>query len=457
MKEVQLAHSWNRVSKSWSGETAIGGIRITDTRLGFSPGFVPLVGGAALVAGINSSGKSRLLRELYRETTGVEDACASVEWVGPRPADSHFIDLFDLIERQVKLFRQETYVDLLDQAGFYAFKASEVRDAAFVLGREYKSIFVAEVDNTEVDTYRADPHAFRPEIVPVFRVESYARTVDSDQLSRGEISILTILWLMKQASASDVYFWDEPDAFLSPNSSAKIIAMLANWSNERKTPTIISSHSYLGVSRTPVEVQVMVRLGVDGNSRIESASEAKLWTTLRVSAPIKYVFVVEDRIARALLRRLLVDIAFPDYDAVEVWMAKDSAGVISASDLAQKVNGATSRFVGVLDGDAREQLKSSKTMLIALPGSVSPEEGAIDILADVNIEHGYPPDRVRDILEATIGTDPHDRLAILAQGLGQAEDELVINCWRIRLSTEGGQVELKQFADDCHRALGLAA
>src|SRR4051812_19521916 len=114
MKSVQAAHSWLRVSENWDGETSFLAIE-TLGGMGFEASRVALSGGLAIVVGVNSAGKSRLLR-MIRDAHGVPSAELSVEWNGPPPDGADYIDIPALVERQRAVTQTTTDIeDLVDQ------------------------------------------------------------------------------------------------------------------------------------------------------------------------------------------------------------------------------------------------------------------------------------------------------------------------------------------------------
>lgn len=452
MKRSQVLHSWRRVSEQWDGRSTIGGLRISAANSGFAEGVVDLTGGVMLLVGVNSSGKSRLLKNLHKSLSGTGSAFVSIAWNGVIPKQGSYVDIFSLVERQVSFFRDNGSVDdLVEQAGLTAFRAQEQKEASSLIGRSYDSIDLAELDNVDqgVPQVDAQTYDYRSDVVPYFRVRTHGQQFDSRDLSRGELSVLTTLWVLKQLIKGEVLIWDEPDAFLSPASAGRLLSTIANSANSSKTPMVISSHSYLGVSTVPVGIQVMLRLGSDGVSTIEGPTRYSLWQTLRITPPKDIAFVVEDVMAKKLLDRLLIEIDYPYYDFAEIWTAGDVSKVLDAGKFPDCFDG-TLRLVGVVDGDSRGSVPS-KGNVISLPGADSPETIAIAIMdKDPDCVGASGADRVRDLLDSTVGQDPHDRLQAVAEGLGRDASGLLLECWIYWVRSKGeGASALNEFKLAC--------
>lgn len=441
MKDSQAQHSWRRLSEDWDGDFAFSGIETTSAA-GFNASSVTLTGGLLVLAGVNSSGKSRMLRALERHVVTGSSDFASVHWSGGSPTGATYIDMFELVERQVQSVRNRSDFDSrLEEFGSTAFNAADLRELTFLVGRQYDSVQISEFDATygEADMYNDEPGqplTFRPEIAPIFRAERQGAFTDSRSLSRGELSAMTLLWVLQQAQRGEVLIWDEPDAFLSPVSAGRALDLIADRANKIKTPMAIASHGYLGLASTPQSLQAMLRLRTDGTSTLESPNEYALWQTLKVTPPRAVAFVVEDSTAKVLLSRLLTEAKYPFFDLAEIWTAGDSARVVAAAKFPNCTD-AGIQIVGVVDGDAHNQVRRLENAF-ALPGNESPETIVLRVL-EVPAYRRKRRSDIEKLLDGTMGKDPHNRVDLIARGLGLTSEQLVVEAhlWWIAKTDDG--------------------
>lgn len=429
---------------SWGGTNGILRFSTHATPAGFAESSVGVESSFVLVVGPNSAGKSRLLREAARLYLFGAAGFVDIEWVGSKPESARYVDVADLVERQRQsLLGVADLPDLLEQAGFAEFRPAEVREASFLIGRQYQSIRVAEVENPRLEEI-TDSLAFRPEIVPYFQVQIGTELVDGADLSRGELAALTLIWVLKQPVEGTLLVIDEPDAFLSPTASGRALDYIATATHESRTPVMVSSHSYIGLAQTPPSTRVMVRLDQDGVSHLESGDATALWTVLRVEAPRHIAFVVEDQAAKVLLTRLLSESQFPHYDVTDVWIGGDASNVIALSKV-RHGPGFGIRLVGVVDGDMRNDLRANANGF-ALPGTTDPESVSLEILRD---EVAFMPEhrnKIDEVLAASVGVDSHDRLGQVAAAIGMTADQLLIESWMFWIAnSEAGIAAFAEF------------
>jgi ABC-type cobalamin/Fe3+-siderophores transport system ATPase subunit len=456
MKEAQVVHAWARATQDWSGAATLKTLSV-HSAAGFRSGTVTLSGGLALIVGINSAGKSRLLRDLQRTMRG-EAGFTTIAWDGDPPDNCELIDLAHLVERQVRELRiGHDLDDRIDELSMAAFSQSAVANAAYMLGREFEEIRVAELEAT-VDlsyTYESteDRFEFRSDVVPYFQVVRGGIPADSRELSKGELSALTLIWALGSAQAGSVILWDEPDAFLSPYSAEHALDLIADSTNSLKTPMVVSTHAFLSVARAPRSAQVMLRLHGDGTTSVTNPDGYALWKTLRVSPPQGVAFVVEDNTARVVMDRLLLEMNYEYRDLTAIWVAGNADTVNRAAEF-PSLEGANVTVAGVLDGDMRGKRKMSKHALY-LPTSLSPKgkprtpeaHTVAELIRNPSLV-GWTRAEVDDALDQLAGRNDHDKIRAIAKGLSMSEGELVfaaVLSW-ITGTDEGG-VEFERFME----------
>ncbi len=448
MRAAQALHSWRRVTTDWSGNASFKGLS-SRTDSGFSASGVVLSGGLLLVAGANSVGKSRLLRSIWAERHRPEAAFTELTWMSAEPDEYSYVDLFELMTRQWQAVQSSDVGEQVEAAGLTALRPNQVKLLSYVIGRNYESIRVAELEATDPFEETAPGASFRPDVVPFFEVVAGGRTYKSEQLSRGELSALTLFWVLQSAEPGTMLLLDEPDLMMSPMSARRALDMIVDDANTRKVPVAIATHSYLGLAETPRSAQVLLRVNSSGESLLASADDYALWEVLRVAAPTRLVFVVEDRMAQLLMGIFLDAIAFPHLDETGIWIGGDSSKVALVGKLPEFAE-ASSVMWGVLDGN--EKSPRSELRLLRLPGGDSPEEGAIRVCSEMPSLISSSSEAIERALERSIGDDPHDRVGVVARALGISPEELVGRAWRGWISeTEQGATALRLFADDLLR------
>ncbi|MDF0514293.1 hypothetical protein PX701_11730 [Agromyces sp. H3Y2-19a] len=451
MKLSQVAHSWRRVLDDWDGTTRFVRVESTDD-LGFHASAVDLRGGLFVLAGVNSGGKTRLLRSLADTINKGGSGPATMEWGGSPPSRAIYVDFFELLTRQWMTLSAGVDLDeQIEAAGLTPVREADRRDISFVVGRDYTRVSVAELDNTIAPSpIHGDPaevgRFFRPEVVPFFAVESGDRQHDSRELSRGELSALTLYWVLRQMEAGTVLLLDEPDVLLSPMSAARALDLVVDRANSSKTPVGIATHSYLGLATAPRSAQVLLRLDTAGRSTLTTPSTLSLWKALRVAAPRQIVFVVEDEMAKHLFSELLGLTSFAYLDLAEIWIGGDAQNVRTAASLPRPTD-ASIAIWGVLDGNETVRPGSLRAGL-KLPGELSPEEGAIKIASDHPELFAANQKSIADALDATTGDNPHDRVTKVAASIGQTAKSFVADAWKLwLLQIDEGRVALSSFRD----------
>lgn len=449
MRAAQASHSWHRVTVDWAGSSGFEGLASKDGS-GFRASTVELSGGVLVLAGVNSGGKSRLLRSIWSETHDPDSAWTETSWSGAAPTLVIHVDLFDLLERQAHALRAPDLQDQVDAAGLTPVRQSDLRDICYVLGRKYDSVSIAEIDSTELAPTPAPgrPPRFREEVVPYFEVVSGGETYSSTVLSRGELSALTLHWVLQTTPSGAVLLLDEPDLMLSPLSAERALDLVVDTANTRKSPAVLATHSYLGLARAPRSAQVLLRVAADGATSLTSPNDYALWEALRVAPPIQLVFVVEDKMAQLLLGEVLQLVEFQHFDVSDIWVGGSAAEVRAVGKLPHFADAQFAMW-GVLDGN--EKLGRREPHTLKLPGKHSPEEGAIEILTANPTLVTEMEGAVERALERTVGDDPHDRVRSIAKAFGQTGESLVTRAWRQWLSeTDEGRAALAEFGTQMH-------
>ncbi|WAC67744.1 AAA family ATPase [Microbacterium sp. SL75] len=444
MKSVQAKHSWDRVTSDWTGRQSMSSLS-TRSGQGFADSNVTMSGGLLILAGVNSGGKSRILRSIWSERNDPQSSNTVLTWVGDEPDDFVYVDLFELLSRQWRSHRIPDLREQVDAAGLSPLRSSDTATLSYVLGREYDSIRVAEIDSSLVtdETSTEGVPLYREEVVPYFEMTTSGGTHSSPSLSRGELSALTLHWALKSAPRNAVLLLDEPDIMLAPMSARRVLDLIVDHANSQKSPVIIATHSYLSLADAPRSAQALLRVGLDGKSSLAKPDDYALWDALRVAAPKQIVFVVEDSMARLLLNQLLVMADFPHFDVSEIWIGGSAAEVRAVGKLPQLKETKISLW-GVLDGN--EKISPSEKRCLKLPGILSPEEGALLVAENHEDLLSTDAGMLKRALERTVGDNPHDRANSVASAVGKSGSQFVVETWTAWLTaTVEGREALETF------------
>ncbi|MCZ2826612.1 MULTISPECIES: AAA family ATPase [unclassified Modestobacter] len=428
MKVAARDDAWRRVGADWPDALQPMQLEVFAVP-GIEPTVVDLQNGLTVLCGVNAAGKTRLLSQV---ADALEGKVSGVSLRLPGPSRQvQFVDTFWLIQKTRLSFANDAALgERIDQAGLTPMRAEEVRLASYLLGRNYDSIQLAEMEATDedqqlIDMAPSDPLVsralgFLPEVVPYFVVERGGLQFSSPQLSQGELAGLTLLWALRQLDASSLVIIDEPETFLSPHSAQKALDVIAHFVGLKQCPALVSSHSYLGLAMAPPEHLLLMRPSGLVNVSLAVADRPSLWATLRLTAPKTIVFVVEDAAARQWLLFLLHRLSFTHLDVADVWVGGDRDAVRDAALFPSRSPSATMAVWGVLDGDERQvKRKGRQGNLLFLPGDQSPEEIIASALLKDEVD--VPGLNIADVTEAYRifeGGNPHDVVVQVATRLG---------------------------------------
>ncbi len=455
MKRAAREDAWRRVGAGWGDKPTVRWIDPADID-GFAGEQVEVYGGLTVICGVNASGKTRLLTAIARVAEGSPAEGSCVDVGGLQGGNVAFVDTFWMLQKQrVSISTDAALIDRVQQAGLSPLRPADLRLASYLLGHEYSSIEVAELEATDDRSVLEDLSAdagsmelalkFRPEVIPYFEVARENQRRSSATLSQGELAGLTLIWALSQLSSPLLVLIDEPETFLSPVSAQRALDIVAHYTGKNGTPCVMSSHSYLGLAARPQKHIMLLRPRQDGQTELVRSSPVALWGALRLAAPRAIIFVVEDTAAFEWLSLLLRDIDFEFLDLTDIWIGGDASNVRAAAEFPDCRN-ATLAIWGVLDGD--ERAGKSKGNLLFLPGILSPEVLVLETLRICNPALlAVPPDRLANSLVRTSGMDPHEQVEEIASDLGfgvSAFRSMTLRIWGS--STAQGQSATRSFA-----------
>ena len=467
MKDSQRRHVWHKLQNE---EFTVG---LKSAYTGFIRGFhgskVDLAPGLAIFCGINSSGKTRLLNGLYNATTaainGTFDATlGSIEFDVTPPQEVVYIDTYWLLQRQhASLTSDEALQDRIDQAGLSSFKNTDLKIAAYLLGRDYNDIKVAELDSTDESNalsgiYQADERSraasdFRAEVVPYFEVvRRNGQKFSSLELSQGELAGLTLIWSLANLSKNSLVMIDEPESFLSPNATQGLFDVIAHYAVDKKSHCLVSTHAAIGIFEVPLKKVLVLNTNLAGETMIEKATRRNLWNSLRLTPPHGIVFFVEDRAASEWLADLLADSDYEYRDVTAIWIGNGESNIMPVSRFPSSDQADISVWA-VFDGDQKNSHNSRPgPQSLFLPGDKAPEDIIVDhLMRSTAAQYDMNQDLINEALVITEGVEVHNRVQKIAEHLHMPVATFRRNVLRDWERTDVGALEVSEFKDSLRK------
>lgn len=321
---------------------------------------------------------------------------------------------------------------------------------------------------TAINVWEVEPEGGRT--VPFFEVTLEGVAYDNRMMATGELSVLYLAWVLKAAVANAIILIEEPEAHLPPSSHAAVFALIANAALHKNLCVILTTHSSTIAEHVPDDCLVSVKSsGITSTLPQTAESKSRVLSRLGLRPKINACFFVEDALAQNVLTEILAAYDFGLVCNVEVVVAKSADkkgqgagdGAIKKSIESLPDGIKTVRFVGAVDGDAKEGTKNwkCKDRLVFLPFAAAMEIELVQAL-EADIIKGAQAlrrsvDSLSDALEATRGKDHHDRFKEIAAALGLGEPELTrgaLDRWR---EGAGKSTGVSRFAIEVARLLDI--
>ena len=450
MRSANIDRSWERAADA-ERPTALRSVKLAGLD-GFADQRHELSGSVLIVCGGNAYGKSRLLRALFRH-----DVRASLEFSAARVTESVgecvYLDPSLLVTRQMfSVSADAALAERIDASGYTRKKAEIVRQLCYVLGNDYSSFEIAEIDSDDPDSANlaawgaSQDLIYAPEVIPYFRLERDGRTYTSETMSQGELVTCTVLWALERVDENSVVFIEEPDSALSPKSSGRCFDLVATYAHTRNLSIVLTSHSATGLAHAPLAHLALLKRDTHGVTSVNPASAIELRRELEVAVEKRVLFVVEDSAGRQWLERILAA-RFPGLSPLyEILIAHGEANVRKACSFPGDIEGFGAAFCGVFDGDQRNASTKGQTFYTYLPGAVPPEQLIREYLLGESARGDLGIDLVtaRDSYATSAGDDVHDQLVWVARELGVSVPHIRSVVWAAYENTTQGRVELNQ-------------
>lgn len=390
----------------------------------------------AVVAGINGTGKSRLLRHIDSEFS----------------ERSLLIDISKMTRHLQDIYGEE----VLDIESIQAEPESipdedTINSIRRVVGKNYSKVAFYDLDAPESAPWATSVDRFvrsgEDSIFPVFRVVHDDIEYWSWQMGQGELAAHLLFWLLHQRSQNGesglVLLLDEPDAFLPDDTAAVLlrrILMYALGKGRDGWRVVVTTHSSRLI-KDAFESSVLLTIyrAADGRTALFSgltkddvpgATGSSLSVLPASSAGLarlipgpRYLFLVEDEAAKHFAQELLRAVAGEvEERSTFLWTRHGASDLASIWGKLSDVPNSDIRIVFVADGDERvkqhfAQPQNNSCPLVFLPGVISPEDNWLQILDDtprLAAEMGVTEERVAARIRASETEDPHDIMSSMA-------------------------------------------
>jgi energy-coupling factor transporter ATP-binding protein EcfA2 len=288
-------------------------------------------------------------------------------------------------------------------------------------------------------------------IFPYVRARVGDTWIDSSSMSYGELVIHKLRWEVRHPHERTVILLDEPEANIAPRGHAALLDELARLARAANVQVIMTTHSPAFSDRVPQDwIRICVRRG-KSTSLLTPSRPSDLRDALGVESPLKYFIVVEDWVAEAILRMILVTHRFPTLSETEILKAgswRDAITTVTGLSTSRRV-----RSAAVLDGDQRgnKATLTPSAGIFFLPGDAPPEKVVLEYAAQ------HPEELAKQLhcSEASIniylselaGLEHHRWLDLLSNRTGQDRQHCLrsaFNIWHASPANRGEAEELSK-------------
>ncbi len=361
-----------------------------------------------VVAGLNGSGKSRLVRAIASQLAG----------------SSREIPLHMLCEWLVNTLRPMADLETLAaEKGELSVDEKTLASLQNIVRRNYDYVYWYAVD-------LESPFSgiVGEAVAPYFRVSYGGVEYDSLGMGLGELSVHVLLWSLwyLRDRPDTLLVLDEPDAYLPPQSRKVLLEDLLALALDRKQAILLCSHAHelMAPAAAHDSLTVLVRSPDRLHTFVgEEAAQAAMINLIERPPGLRLLLFVEDDAAAALARSCL---KFWDIRSVNFVAVVPTRGTGSLVQLArqplQRQSAALACAI-VPDGDppGREVARDEQGWpVVYLPGPTDPDGHFFE-----NVKAGHlaarlsvTEARVRGVLSSIEGAVGHRWTEELIEGLG---------------------------------------
>lgn len=270
-------------------------------------------------------------------------------------------DYFWTLGKQRSPHEQTVIEEQKHTVGPFRYTAAEARVLRNITGRHY--------DDLRWYSYEAEIDLFvpRPEGIVGGQI------VSADQMSRGELWVHLLLYMVRTARPGTTLFIDEPETHLSPVGHTALLDELARSTLARGVQTVIATHSTAMIARTPASMLRVLTPGPDGVRVIRPATTEAVLRTLGHRTSLSGVVFVEDALARRMVTAALARLDRSLGEKVDVVDAGGRDEALAGARILARSQAL--RVCVLLDGDQRgSAIRDRGFPVNFLPGRVPDEE-----------------------------------------------------------------------------------
>lgn len=341
-----------------------------------------------------------------------------------------------------RITKEKNFEELLEQYDEYKIDDNELGEISYIIGKEYEEVYVREIDDDEFS-------------FPFFRVKCNGIEYDSTKMGVGEHILFYYYIMINKIERNGLVVIEEPESCISVTSQIKFMNYMAKKHAKKQIQLIVTTHSPFIIKNIPASNIIL--LGRYGESTyIYSGEEKRLTRELGLDINKKGIIYVEDRIAKNLLKRILIDekkgFLLEDYDIEYV----NGEGEIT-SRLKSLCTEIDFNIIGIYDGDMRNRLQSKikeqlKWKHLFLPGEEELEnEFKKCVKKNVQLFLKKLSRDEREVLNAlsTVqGNDYHDWFIDLSKILNLSNEELFNILYDLWIDDDENKSKVKTFIQE---------
>lgn len=413
MRDARLDDAWNRLEKGQKST-------LRPLSIGHGDHSYTTSGPSLVIGGLNGSGKSRALKTLA-------DSIGSTAILVP---------LHTLCEQVLATLRSRSdFAEMAEESGMKVVNGEMLDCIQGIVGRDYDALTwsTLEIEPTEAGEI-SDLLHFEDHIrIPYFTASSCAVNYSSLSMGLGEFSTSLLFWLleMNREQKGLVLLLDEPDSYLAPPSSKRLLNYLLDYCLKREWRLVMSTHSPAIVASAHAH-HSFVRLVFNNDGLtvpIDSRLDSSALDGFLEGPSVRNVFICEDESAHSLLSGILrfADATFT-HASIVLWANGHGDLTALRGHFPRNVQNSLDFFC-VYDGDMRssDQIKTGRTTHV-LPPFFLPTDRDPDTLFRASMESssllasrlGCEPNALQQANELAAGSDAHDWVNSICHRFGRA-------------------------------------
>ncbi len=252
-------------------------------------------------------------------------------------------------------------------------------------------------------------------------------------MSHGELWVHYVLtwFLHNEAAKEDLVLLDEPEAFLAARAQRPFIDEVARQAFIKRVQLVVATHAPEILTRFPLN---NIRMCIPDNGGIRvitPTSFVQIQDNIGIETPVRALILVEDKLAKQLLGRLLARYDTALTREAEIISVGGESEVRSGLRILR--HSSRLRVLGILDADQQSHVPRApgaiEQPVLFLPGDTSPED---ELLASAAEEARWiakmlhlPVDDFNAAVSSCRNFDHQYQLKTLAAQLGQSESTTI--------------------------------